>query len=204
MCAEAHQTPRDEKTDLQRYLLPNWRNPIVSGSDTTDPYSQGSTPSFFHSPSTGKINPRLDDSVEVWAQYLSDHSGSWPRGVRREANGRPNMLDLKASRLVARLRPEVDRINLPPNGTLPLRHNFVAHVARLFAEPGLYQAYLSQGNPPLQIASEVRYIPFTGVVDENNLDDLVVHLAMCGVTEAMAASELRSWAQEYRRASAAK
>jgi len=27
-CAEAHATPRDQKTDLQRYLLTNWRNPL--------------------------------------------------------------------------------------------------------------------------------------------------------------------------------
>lgn len=192
LCAEAHQTPREQKTDLQRFLLSNWRNPAPAGDSTVPP-----PPLRLPPQPAARINPRMDDPVEAWYDYLSAHQGSWPRGVRRDTRNRPHLPDLRASRTVARLRPEVDA-----TGSITSRSEFMSRVAELFSVPGTYQEYI--GRLGLTIASSVLFVPFNGHGSPTiTTEDVVAHFARCGVTTTAASQELEPWAQCYQAATPA-
>ncbi|KAF9463885.1 hypothetical protein BDZ94DRAFT_1235760 [Collybia nuda] len=195
LCSEAHATPREQKTELQRVLLSTWRNPTPGGG--VPPSIVTSTPPLRtpvrpggHSPSTIKMNPRVDDPVEVWYEYLCTHQASWPRGVRRDARNKPILADLKASRTVARLRPEAD----PAGNTAP-RAEFMACVVDLFSTPGAYQNRIETTNFKVAPATTIR--PYRGPA-AIAVEDVVRHLADCGITFDAATKELEPWAQNYR------
>jgi hypothetical protein len=170
LCSEAHATPKEQKTDLQKHLLANWRNPTTVPSQ--------------------KTNPRLDDPIEVWAAYLSENQASWPRGVRRDHQGNPNISDLRASRLIARTRPEIDSA-----GTSTARHNFTTSVVQMFSRHGMYQACLDMTG--VKVARELSFVRFAGPLTEITYEDLARHFAACGVTVEMAINEMEPWAREY-------
>ena len=54
MCTEAHSTPRELKTELQKYLFSNWRNPNLFTES-----ARAAAPLL-----PGKMNPRMDISQE--------------------------------------------------------------------------------------------------------------------------------------------
>ncbi|KAF8896530.1 hypothetical protein BD779DRAFT_1496354 [Infundibulicybe gibba] len=188
LCADAHLTPREQKTDLQRFLLSNWRSP--SGSGTAD----------VHAPQPSVVmrtNPRVDDPPEVWYEYLSVHQGSWPRGVRRDAHSRPIMSDLRASRTVARLRPEAETSG--PGNTSPAtgisRVEFMARVVQLFSAPGMYKFFVEKED--ILIATTIAFKPYKGSPDIT-VRELVRHFADCGVTIEAAEREVEPWAKSYQ------
>jgi hypothetical protein len=176
LCAEAHATPREKKTELQEVLLTRWRNKnsVASGSS-----------------SDVKINPRIDDSVEVWYSYLCTHQKSWPKGVRKDSLGRPVISDLRASRIVSRLRPEAGPESSSPNSPVP-RPAFIQQVVSLFSRPGTYQQILVRDN--INIAQSLSYLPFHGSL---TIESLVRHFAACGITVEMATQEFEPWARNY-------
>ena len=178
LCAEAHSTPRELKTELQKYLLSNWRNPNLFTESAR-----------FVPLVPAKMNPRLDDPVETWFAYLSTHHGSWPRGVRRDSRNRPFMSDLKASRTVARLRPDVDTA-----ATVASRSEFLTCVTELFSTPGVYKTYIEQNG--LTVAPAVSYRPYPGFAPIT-LDAVIRHFADCGVTVEAAAEEFEPWSRSY-------
>lgn len=178
LCAEAHSTPREHKTELQKYLLSNWRNPnLFIESARIAPLVPA------------KMNPRMDDPVETWFAYLSTHHGSWPRGVRRDSRNRPFMSDLKASRIVARLRPLVDTAE-----TVASRSEYLTCVTELFSTPGVYKNYIEQNG--LTIAPAASYRPYPGFAPIT-LDAVIRHFADCGVTVEAAAEEFEPWSRSY-------
>lgn len=178
LCAEAHSTPREHKTELQKYLLSNWRNPnLFVESARTAPLVPA------------KMNPRMDDPVETWFAYLSTHHGSWPRGVRRDSRNRPFMSDLKASRTVARLRPDVDTA-----ATVASRSEFLTCVTEVFSTPGVYKKYVEQNG--VTIAPAASYRPFPGFAPVTP-DAVVRHFADCGVTVEAVAEEFEPWSRSY-------
>lgn len=214
LCGEAHATPRDQKTDLQRYLLLNWRNPTPSSSNGTS-----SPPAALHGPPTApaamldrsrstsnagpggssgyshavKNNPRIDDPVEVWYEYLCMYPSCCPRGVRRDALNRPHLSDLRASRIVARLRPELSHGN---NLHLAVRADFMTRVVSLFSVPGAYAEKIKADG--LVVAPVAMYKTYRvnvgGTVRE---EDVARHFAQCGVTASVAENELEPWAMYY-------
>ncbi|KAJ7472141.1 hypothetical protein FB451DRAFT_1339696 [Mycena latifolia] len=195
LCAEAHQTPREEKSELQRYILANWRNPeqSASGSRSVSP-----PPLPLLLPNQELLppranNPRMEDPVEVWHAYLTTHQGSWPRGVRRAPDGSPHIGDLKASRTVARLRPAIGA-----NGDTTARTEFMACAAQLFASPGMYQDLLRRDG--LTVAPGVSYRPHRATQFSITAAEVARHFAASGVSVEEAIAELEPWAQEYQAA----
>ncbi|KAJ6510805.1 hypothetical protein C8R45DRAFT_1068726 [Mycena sanguinolenta] len=187
LCAEAHATPREEKTDLQTYVLANWRNPPVPPPTSVSP-----SPAPQLLPESPRANnPRIDDPVEVWHAYLTMHRGSWPRGVRREVDGSPHMSDLKASRAVARLRPEI-----ADNGDTTLRTEFMACAVQLFASPGMYQDLLRRES--LSVAPVVSYKPYHATKFSVTAAEVARHFAAAGVSVEDAVTEFEPWAQQYQ------
>ncbi|KAJ7242367.1 hypothetical protein B0H12DRAFT_1132475 [Mycena haematopus] len=191
LCAEAHSTPREEKTELQTYILANWRNPL-GASSASPPPAPLLTPDHVLQPPRAN-NPRVDDPVEVWHAYLTMHRGSWPRGVRREADGSPHMGDLKASRTVARLRPDIG-----DNGDTTLRTEFMACAVQLFASPGMYQDLLRRNS--ISVAPVVSYKPYRPTQFSVTAAEVARHFAAAGVSGEDAVTELEPWAQEYQAA----
>ncbi|OJA07866.1 hypothetical protein AZE42_08262 [Rhizopogon vesiculosus] len=180
LCSEAHKTPRDQKTEVQRYLLSNWR-----------------TPDWEHPTSVPKLplplnNPRLEDPVECWVSYYAANPSSCPKGIRREADGRPVVSDMKASRMVARLRPLVNS-NDPESREA--RQKFMAIVTELFSEQGEYSDILRRG--AFSVSPQVCYAPYVGTADTIDALSIARHFAACGVTIPMADDELGPWAREY-------
>ncbi|KAJ7207896.1 hypothetical protein GGX14DRAFT_365957 [Mycena pura] len=187
LCSEAHLTPREKKTELQRYILHNWRNPEPAAT---------SAPLLLPVQESLQLranNPRVDDPVEVWHAYLTMHRGSWPRGVRCQADGTPHLGDLKASRTVARLRPAIDA-----NGDSTARNEFMACAVQLFASPGMYKDLLRRN--ALSVAPVVTYKPYRVTQFSVTATEVARHFAAAGVTVEESVAELEPWAQEYQAA----
>ncbi|KAK2460934.1 hypothetical protein APHAL10511_007404 [Amanita phalloides] len=181
LCAEAHSTPRELKTPLQQYLLIHWRNPETAGNGdgATQPHN--------------KTNPRRNDPVEIWYDYLCTHQSSWPRGVRHDANGKPFLPDLKASRTVAQLRPP-DVVTAGASAAM-LRFDFMSNLTDLLDQQGLYQTILDQYN--ISVSSSVSLGPYSGPFPIS-AQSLVRHLAECGITVQLVQEELEPWAHNYK------
>ncbi|KAJ7727216.1 hypothetical protein B0H16DRAFT_1894516 [Mycena metata] len=204
LCAEAHQTRREDKTELQRYILANWRNPEPSAPSSACASPPRPPPLLLPNQPLLAFranNPRMDDPVEVWHAYLTTHQGSWPRGVRRQADGSPHMGDLKASRTVARLRPligDTTNTNTTSNGGDTARNEFMACVAQLFACAGMYRDLLRRN--ALSVAPVVSYKPYRATAFSVTPAEVARHFAAAGITVAEAEAELEPWAQEYQAA----
>lgn len=182
LCSEAHRTPREQKTEVQRYLLSTWR-----------------TPDWEHPTSIPKLlvplnNPRLEDPVDLWVAYYAANPSSCPKGIRRDADGKPFTTDMRASRTVARLRPVVF-----PNDpeSREARQTFMSVVTELFSEPARYENILRR--EAFSVSPQLSYIPYVGPADAITSESLARHFAVCGVTIPMADNELGPWAREYIR-----
>lgn len=173
VCSRAHSTPRDNKTFMQRWILMNWKNPYATASNTSSA-----------SAADVKPNPRIDDPVDVWYEYLCTHPHSWPKGVRKDELGRPVMSDLIANRAVARMRP---------TDSAASRNDYIAHVTDMFAVPGMYKHLVERNN--FVIASEVSYRPFTGPITAENI---ARHFAESGFTLNDATTNFEPWAKHYK------
>ncbi|KAF7311590.1 hypothetical protein MKEN_01061700 [Mycena kentingensis (nom. inval.)] len=207
LCTDAHNTPREHKTDMQRYILANWRNPDAPQGHTSSSYYPHHHSSSLHlgpnhsigsTHGHGPNNPRADDPVEVWHAYLSVHQSSWPRGVRREADGSPRFDDLKASRTVARLRPTVGS-----DGDSNLRNEWVSVAVGMFAAPGMYRDLLRREGlvpAPGNLAVRRPYRVPEGGGAGIRIEEVVKHFAEAGVTVEEAEMELEPWAREYQAA----
>ncbi|XP_006459285.1 hypothetical protein AGABI2DRAFT_191285 [Agaricus bisporus var. bisporus H97] len=172
VCSRAHGTPRESKSFMQRWVLMNWKNPYAA--TTASATSMGA-----------KANPRIDDSVDVWFDYLCTHPHSWPKGVRKDAIGRPVMSDLIANRAVARMRP---------TESAAMRNDFISHVTDMFAVPGMYQHLLERNN--FTVASEVTYNTFSGIVTP---DTIAQHFADSGFMPEDAEHNFEPWAKYYKK-----
>ena len=171
MCLDAHATPREEKTPIQKWILINWRNPYSSA--------------HMNPEADIKSNPRIDDRVEVWFDYLCTHPHSWPKGVRKDSKNRPFMSDLIANRAVARMRP---------TESATARNDFVAQVTDMFSSPGMYRQLLEKND--FTVASLISFPIFTGPI---TVEDVALHFARSGVTPSMAMKNFEPWAQQYKK-----
>lgn len=182
MCSDAHKTPREQKTEVQRFLLTNWRSPG---------WENPSAPPRTTVPLN---NPRLDDPVECWVAYYAANPGSCPKGIRFDAGGQPFFSDMRASRTVARIRPTIQ-----PNDpeSREARQRFMAIVTELFSAPGEYENLLRRA--AYSVCPHMTYAPYICKAEEMTDIGIACHFASCGVTITMADSELGPWAREYRR-----
>jgi hypothetical protein len=171
VCLNAHATPRESKTFIHKWVLINWRNPYATVNSDV-------------SPADVKPNPRIDDPVPVWFDYLCTHPHSWPKGVRKDADGKPIMSDLIANRAVARMRP---------TESPSLRNDFIAQVTDMFSSPGMYQEFLEKNN--FTVSPEVTYEAFTGPV---TVESVALHFASSGFTPADVANNFEPWAKHYK------
>ena len=183
LCAEAHATPRENKTPLQQYLLIHWRNP--------------ETPNDVGGPNQprAKTNPRRDDPIDVWYDYLCTHQASWPRGVRRDAYDRPFLPDLKASRVVAQLRPADASPITAGSGAATVRFEFLAVLTDLLDQRGMYRTLLA--NYGISVSPIINPKPYTAPFPIST-ESVVRHLAECGVNVQSVQDELEPWAHNYR------
>lgn len=180
LCSEAHRTPREQKTEVQRYLLSTWRTP-----DWEHPTSMPKLPMPMN-------NPRLEDPIEVWVAYYAANPSSCPKGVRREVDGRPNVSDMRASRRVARLRPQVHSNDADSREA---RQRFMAIVTELFSDKGGYENILRRG--AFSVSPHVDFAPYVGAAEDISKESVARHFAACGVTITVADNELGPWAQQY-------
>ena len=183
LCADAH-AAKDRRTEVQKYLLVKWKTPDwVKKPQTPD---NGNT--------RPPINPLRDDPPEDWVAYYAVFPDSWPLGVRQDTDGKPLLSDMKASRTVARLRPEMV-IDEPTTRTARLR--FKETVINLFSTPRAYHQALTRSN--FTIAPQVTYQPFVDSLEDITPDGVARHFAMCGISVAIAERELGPWARECQR-----
>nr|GAT51078.1 predicted protein [Mycena chlorophos] len=203
LCTEAHNTKREHKSDLQKYLLANWRNPdpsVISLPSTQPPPPLLLGPNHSVAPNRAvappPTNPRLDDPTEVWHAYLTLNPSSWPRGVRREPDGSPHFDDLNASRTVARLRPH--------DNNPTLRNEWMTVAVGLFAAPGMYADLLRREGLVVAPANAAVRRPYRvsdgAAVDMIRAEDVARCFAEAGVTLLEAERELEVWARQYQTA----
>ncbi|KAF8633102.1 hypothetical protein AX15_001519 [Amanita polypyramis BW_CC] len=186
LCAEAHATPRELKTALQQYLLVHWRNP---DHDTSGNAADKTTQMRI------KTNPRRDDPIEAWYDYLCTHQSSWPRGVRRDANSRPFIPDLKASRVIAQIRPADVQVVSPSAGGSNLRFEFMSVLTDLFDTRGLYEKVLNEYNIIVSPTVSLKPYPPSHSI---TLELVARHLANCGITVQEVHEDLEPWARQYK------
>ena len=183
LCREAHETPRAEKTDVQRYLLAKWTNPTWS-DDNVESFS---TPASIPT-------PRLDDTVEVHMAYFARHRDSLPRGIPRDARGNNLRCYLQAHRTVGLLRPEKVSDDRNPL-TSSQRTQFKLMAAELFSDRTAYACFLERNR--IAVAREKVYRSYSSPLQDATVEDVARHFATCGVSIAEAETELYPWALEY-------
>ncbi len=184
LCAEAHATPREHKTPLQQHLLIHWRNP-----ESLNELGGSSQPRT-------KTNPRRDDPIEVWYDYLCTHQSSRPRGVRRDADSnRPFLPDLKASRVVAQLRPPDVSPIMAGSGPATVRFEFLTILTDLLDQRGMYRKILNNYRISVPLVTNLR--PYTAPFPIST-ESVARHLADCGVTVQSVKDELEPWAHNYK------
>ncbi|KAK7029022.1 hypothetical protein VNI00_014732 [Paramarasmius palmivorus] len=177
MCREAHATPRDSKSWAQSFILSEWRNPPeLAPPNIRDP-TQPVLP-----------NPRMGDSFESWFEYYSIHSSCLPRGVRKDAQGKPWKPDLRASRLAAQLRP----LQTSPTVT---RTEFNYYLIELLGTSGDYHRMVSRRG--LRIATKLSPRPYDGP-SPVTIEDVVLHMANCGITVETTRDDLEPWSHQYK------
>ncbi|KIM84792.1 hypothetical protein PILCRDRAFT_369279 [Piloderma croceum F 1598] len=185
LCTEAH-LAKDQKTDLQKYLLVKWKTPD---------WVKGPRPSFSDATNTVSgppTNPLHDDPPEAWVVYYTAFPASCPLGVRRDIDGKPRLADMRASRIVARLRPDM---MLDEHTTRAARMQFKEIAIRhLFSIPGRYHRILTNKNNA--VTPQVTYQPFKCQPGDITLDRVALHFAKCGISIAIAESDLEPWAEE--------
>jgi hypothetical protein len=186
LCTEAHLARKDQKTDLQRYLLVKWKTPDwVKGPRPSSSDAVNTTP-------VPPTNPLHDDPPEAWVAYYTAFPASCPLGVRRDIDGKPRLADMRASRIVARLRPDMV---LDEHTTRATRMQFKEIAIRhLFSIPGRYHRVLTNNN--IVIIPWVTYQPFTCQPGDITLKRVAFHFAKCGISFAVADSDLEPWAEE--------
>lgn len=184
LCAEAH-AAADMRTNLQKYLLVKWRTPEwVKGT-------QGSSSTL---PVTPPLNPLRDDPPEKWVEYYAIFPASIPSGVRMDADGKPRLSDMKASRTMARLRPEM-MVDGPT--TAQARLQFKETAIYLFSDAQRYRQLTRNGK---DIAPQAVYEPFVGSLDSITTENVARHFAACGISVKAACEEMEPWARECLRA----
>jgi len=172
---EAQETKKEERTPVQTHLIEKWRSPEWDDGSYSPPKPKRK----------GPPNPIADASAEEWAVYyatLPTTSSQLPRELRRDPEGKPLLSDVIALRTVTRLKPGKS----DDNGI-----QFKPAVAQFFSVQGAYEDSLRNQN--LTIAPSVTYTPYTG----SNTDDIARHFASCGITCAVANTNLGPWAREY-------
>lgn len=185
LCAEAH-AAADMRTNLQKYLLVKWRTPEwVKG---TQGYNSGTLPV------TPPLNPLRDDPPEKWVEYYAIFPASIPSGVRMNADGKPRLSDMRASRTMARLRPEM-MVDGPT--TAQARLQFKETAIHLFSDAQRYRQLTRNGS---DIAQQVVYEPFVGSLESITTENVAQHFAACGISVKAAYDEMEPWARECLRA----
>ncbi|KAK7019422.1 hypothetical protein VNI00_018077 [Paramarasmius palmivorus] len=179
MCREAHATPRESKSWAQTFILSEWRNPPELASPSTRDSFKPTLP-----------NPRMGDSFESWFDYYSVHSTCLPRGVRRDAHGKPWKPDLRASRIAAQLRP----LQTSP---IFIRTEFNYLLMELLGTSGEYERIVYKHR--LEIASDLSAQPYAGP-SPVSIEDVVSHMAACGVSLEAVRDDLEPWSRQYKSA----
>lgn len=88
LCASAHQTPRDQRTELQRYALINWRNRPRSASDPPQP------------PLSGDVNVEIYVDASAWGiGFVMD--GQWLAWKFSDDRQTAKLLDINWAEMLA-------------------------------------------------------------------------------------------------------
>ena len=171
MCVDAHATPRDEKTPIQKWILMNWRNPYMYANIN-----------MFQADI--KLNSCINDPIDVWFDYFCTHPHSWPKCVHKDLKERSVMSDLIANQAVACMRP---------TESASAKNDFVAQVINMFSSPSMYQQLLEKNG--FTVALSITYTVFTGPI---TVDNVVLHFARSGTTPKVAINNFEPWAQHYK------
>ncbi|KAJ3795708.1 hypothetical protein GGU11DRAFT_791141 [Lentinula aff. detonsa] len=202
LCREAHLLNTQARTYGMRFVLIHWKKPsanIVSSRGEQSCHRnrrQSNAPAATDSSGTSDAivalsNPKMTDPPEMWYEYLKTHSRSWPNGVRRQDNGNPWMPDLRASRIFAQLRPNID------TSQHQVRNQFTIAVLSLFTHRGRYKTLVRQLG--LRVSSLPNYVPFTFNRSETcSEEDVARHYASCGVTVKEVENEIEGWAVQHK------
>jgi len=155
-----------EKSQLQLYLVRNWKKPFWQGG------------SLNTEPNTRVVQPGQDDSPEAWlAWYVARPLQALPLGVRRDEEGKPRLSDIVATRIMARLRPITVQGD---QASIAARNRFYELVAELITIPHRYEQLLALQN--VTIATSAAYAPFHAPAEDMTLDSVACHFATCGIS----------------------
>jgi len=185
LCRQAHETPRAQKTDVQRYLLAKWTNPTWDGDGVESTSVRAAS----------LPTPRLEDPIEDHIAYFARHRESMPRGIPQDARGSVLRLYFQAHQIVGLLRPEKTLgSEKPPNGN-GSRTQFKLLAARFFSDPTAYRRFLERKG--ISVAPVKNYKPYDSPLEGTTIEDVASHFAACGVSLEDAEDKLNMWAKEY-------
>ena len=172
ICVDAHATPYKEKTLIQKWILMNWRNPYVHANIN-----------MFQADI--KLNPCINNPVDIWFDYLCTHFYSWSKGVCKDLKGRLFMSDLIANWAVAHIRP---------TKSASAKNNFVAQVIDMFSSPSIYQQLLEKNG--FTVALLITYTVFTGPII---VDNIALHFVRSRTIPKVVMNKFEPWAQHYKK-----
>ncbi|RPD63544.1 hypothetical protein L227DRAFT_608768 [Lentinus tigrinus ALCF2SS1-6] len=130
--------------------------------------------------------PAAEHPFEHWQKYYGRYRHATRKGLRRNADGSPNINALEGLYLATRML-HTDRARSV------YQAKTMDKLAGLFIDPRAYQATLDRLD--LESATDLDYLPYEGPYPAS-LSDLCQHAALCGITQWDVQYTFASWAQE--------
>ncbi len=132
--------------------------------------------------------PTAEHPFEHWQKHYQKNWETIRKGLRREADGSPNLATLEGLYLANLMFHETDK------NRVVYRAATIARLAGLFIDPIAYQSTLARLD--LEPAAELEYQPYEGPYPIT-LDNLCQHAAVCGVTPWDVTNSFLAWARKH-------
>ncbi|RDX39845.1 hypothetical protein OH76DRAFT_1490795 [Lentinus brumalis] len=132
--------------------------------------------------------PTAEHPFEHWQKHFQKNRETIRKGLRREADGSPNLATLEGLYLANLMFHETDKTRAV------YRAATIARLAGLFVDPLAYQSSLERLD--LEPAERLDFQPYTGPYPIT-LDLLCQHAAVCGITPWDVTNSFLVWAREH-------
>ncbi|KZP27411.1 hypothetical protein FIBSPDRAFT_853603 [Athelia psychrophila] len=172
-----------DKSHLQRYLVKNWKTPVWKGG-------RGAAPTV------SIAQPQRHDPPETWLAWYEVHPQQFLVGIRRDTQNKLFLSDIRASRLIARLRPITVKGD---QASRECQIQFDQLSIELFSTPHRYEQVLTTLGSA--IAKEAAHVAYGGPPTDVTLESVGRHFAACGISLETAEQVLGPWMRERLRVS---
>ncbi|KAI9059529.1 hypothetical protein FKP32DRAFT_1679613 [Trametes sanguinea] len=171
--------------ELNAYRVPQWFK---------EEYEPERLDRERHRPSgSTQPEPKPEDGVDAWMQYLATHTALFPRHVRRAPNGAPDPVTTQGYVWVNQIATMP--LSFEADSRKKTRNHLFRVLAQLFQSSEHFAAELARVS--VTPAPTFRVTAYDGPIPPT-VDSVLQHVALCGFTPARVEPSLAAWADLYQ------